>query len=335
MAEFKLSTTTANVPATGGIVKVDLTTTLAWTATSEKSWLTINPSSGTGNNSLSLTIVANPYIFSRMATVTVNVPGIPSKTILITQEMSSEKVNVSAGSLSTSLTAEELKAAKKLVLTGTIDARDFKTMRDDMPLLSELDLSGVSIAEYSGTLGTYGTNDVRYPADFIPVCAFMNPYTLRGKTTLTSVVLPSSVLIIQNYAFYGCTGLTSINIPQSVMAIGHYAFFGCMSLTSADLPASVELIGNYAFVSCYGMINVDSGNQYYSSIDGVLYNKQQTTLIQCPTSKTGVFYFPFKVTSIGEYAFYNSALSVISYTSSSLISIGDYACAYSYGLYAF
>jgi hypothetical protein len=335
MAEFKLSTKSINISATGGAVQVDLTTSLTWSATTDKSWLTLNPDTGTGSQTLTLSIDGNPYIFSRTATVTVTVPGIPSKTILITQEMSPEKVTISAGGLSDSLTAEELKIAKKLVLTGTIDARDFKTMRDDMPLLTELDLSGVSIAEYSGTLGTYGTNDVRYPADFLPVCAFLNPYTSRGKTTLTAVVLPSSVLVIQNYAFYGCTGLTSLNIPQSVMAIGHYAFFGCMSLTSADIPASVELIGNYAFVSCNGMINVASGNQYYSSIGGVLYNKQQTTLIQCPTSKTGVFYIPFKVTSIGEYAFYNSALSVISYTSSSLTSIGDYACAYSYGLSAF
>jgi hypothetical protein len=335
MAEFKLSTTTINISAKGGIVNVDLTTSLAWTATADKSWLTINPSSGTGSNSLTFTIDANSFIFSRMATVTVTVPGLPSKTILITQEMSPEKVNVSAGDLSSALTAEELKETKKLVLTGTIDARDFKTMRDDMPLLAELDLSGVTIDEYTGTLGTYGTNNVIYLADFIPVCAFQNPYTSRGKTTLTSVVLPSTVLIIQNYAFYGCTGLTSINIPQSVRGIGHYAFYGCIRLTSADIPASVELIGNYAFVSCNGMINVASGNQYYSSIDGILYNKQQTTLIQCPTSKTGVFYLPFQVTSIGEYAFYNSALSVISYTSSSLSSIGDYACAYSYDLYAF
>lgn len=50
-----------------------------------------------------------------------------------------------AGTLSTLLTPTELLKVTNLILTGKIDARDVKTMRDNMPLLSVLDMAEVSI----------------------------------------------------------------------------------------------------------------------------------------------------------------------------------------------
>ena len=53
------------------------------------------------------------------------------------------------------------------------------------------------------------------------------------------------------------------------------------------LPKSVKKIGNSVFSRNYQLesINVESGNLFYSSIDGVLYNKDQTILISYPTGK--------------------------------------------------
>lgn len=187
-----------------------------------------------------------------------------------------------AGTLSTSLTPSELLNVTNLTITGTIDARDFKTMRDDMPVLVVLDLGGVTIAAYEGTEGSWDLQPSEkhtYPANSIPDYTFYH-YNRVAKTSLQSIILPSSTNSIGFVAFAGCTGIKSITIPSSVILISDAAF--------------------YLFV---GSINVDASNPTYSSIDGVLYNKKQTVLIYYPRLKSGHFDIPGSVTSIGEAAF--------------------------------
>ena len=105
--------------------------------------------------------------------------------------------------------------------------------------------------------------------------------------------------------FFGSKGLTNVTIPNSVTEIGLYAFVGCEGLTSITIPDSVTVIGHEAFRRCTGLtrINVDNNNQNYTSNDGVLYNKDMTTLIRCPAKKQGSFTIPNSVTSIENYAF--------------------------------
>jgi hypothetical protein len=102
--------------------------------------------------------------------------------------------------------------------------------------------------------------------------------------------------------------VVSFTIPDSVTTIGVYAFSGCSGLTGAlTIGNSVTTIGVYAFSGCSGLtaINVDTANTAYSSIDGVLYNKAKTELIQYPIGKTVVsFTIPDSVTTIGYQAFY-------------------------------
>ena len=75
--------------------------------------------------------------------------------------------------------------------------------------------------------------------------------------SLTSIVIPDSVMRIREAAFENCTSLTSIEIPDSVTSIGNMAFYGCSSLTSVTIHDSVTSISSYAFKNCKSLTSIE------------------------------------------------------------------------------
>ena len=177
-------------------------------------------------------------------------------------------------------------------------------------------------------------------------------HAFNGCTSLTNITIPNSVTSIGNYSFSGCTNLINITIPDSVTSIGDNAFYKCESLTDIIIPNSVISIGYSAFSDCSGLANiaisdsvtsigvsafsgcislksieVSDNNENYTSVDGVLFNKDASELITYPAGKSNDTYeISNSVTSIGDHAFTGcvSLKSVTIYDSVTSISDGAF-----------
>lgn len=103
-------------------------------------------------------------------------------------------------------------------------------------------------------------------------------------TNLSSITIPNSVLSIGFNCFYGCISLQNIILPNSLNTISESAFQDCKNLTSINIPSNVKSISARAFDGCINLqaINVAPDNPYCKSIQGILFDKKETTLIRFP-----------------------------------------------------
>ena len=150
-------------------------------------------------------------------------------------------------------------------------------------------------------------------------------------------VVPDSVGCIESYAFYNCTNLTNIQISKNVNEIEGYAFVNCKSLQKFVLTDNVYTIGycggwyeKSMFRGCENLkeIEVGSGNDNYSSVDGVLYDKEVEKLLYCPAKKSGEYTVPKSIKSVTDYAFEdcNSLESIVLPESMPEFSLFDLEC---------
>ncbi len=114
---------------------------------------------------------------------------------------------------------------------------------------------------------------------------------------LTYIKLPNAITSIDNSTFRNCKSLMDIIIPDGVASIGDYAFAGCSSIMEVNIPKNIKTIGKRVFSNCTNLksINVDKNNNSFTSIEGILYNKDKTHLITCPCAKKGNVIVPESV----------------------------------------
>jgi len=218
---------------------------------------------------------------------------------------STTTINVpTAGTLNTLIASGDKASITSLILTGTLDARDVKYLRDQLVNLGVLDISTVTINSYSGTDGTINS-DANYPVNELPASSFCFSNG-SGKTSLKAIALPNSITSIGAMAFQYCTNLTNTVIPSSVTSLGASCFYACNKFTSITIPASVSTIGSYALDNLWGVKEyiVDANNPNFSSANGVLFNKAITKLILFPKNANATTYaIPGTVTTIDDRAF--------------------------------
>ena len=135
--------------------------------------------------------------------------------------------------------------------------------------------------------------------------------TFKSCKSLRKINIPNGLTNIGDKAFMYCTSLESVTLPDSLTSLYSNAFDYCTSLASIHIGSGLQSSDEWysspvRFGYCPNLeeVTVSSSNQYYSSIDGVLYNKEQTSLLCCPNKKVDDFYYPETIASIGDSAFY-------------------------------
>ena len=195
-----------------------------------------------------------------------------------------------------------------------------------------LPFTGDSVSSVSISY-TFGILDGRLTRDKLP--SSLKNVTILGGDLVKSafsgcsdvekIILPDfEQSNVPDYCFSGCSNLKYIqwgssdkaeegviNVSESYTSIGSSAFSGCTSFSRVIIHKNIEKINGGAFSACTGLVefSVDKENkQYMSDKWGVLYTKDQSTLMYYPTQRIWPYYnVSYNTTTIGEYAFYKTS----------------------------
>ena len=224
---------------------------------------------------------------------------------LVSASIPNTVVNIGYGAFGyTALTKVTIPASTTFIDTYAFgDCYSLTNITVDLSNPAYSSLAGVLFDKNRTTLLQYpGGNGGNYtvPGSVITI----GNYAFYDCYNLSNVTISAGVSNISDSAFDYCENMASVTIPNTVVSIGSSAFYNT-GLTNVTIPASTTFIDSYAFVDCYNLTNitVDPSNPAYSSLGGVLFDKNQISLLTYPTGKVGSYTVPNSVTNIGDYAF--------------------------------
>ena len=167
-------------------------------------------------------------------------------------------------------------------------------------------LSGKNATVTNKFQNNYGSISADYTNVYSGTVTIPSTVTYNGKSY--------TVNKIQECAFYGCPNLKTIIIPSTVTNI---------SLTYRSVVN--DTLNCFKGCTSLKTFIVSTDNPNYSSIGGILFDKNKTSLLKCPEARSGEYIIPSTVTSIHKYAFSQcSSITSISLPNN-LTSIGAHA----------
>lgn len=253
-----------------------------------------------------------------------------------------------AGSLSSLIADSKKNQIKNLRLSGYLNGTDINYIREmagcdsygnsTTGILETLDISQCTIV--SGGRSYYLSNQTTNYE--------IGNYMFYNCNMLVNLMLPDNTTIIRSYAFADCRRLSIISIPNSVTSFGANTFQNDISLLRIPMPTELTSIGDKAFYGCNGLseltithnvrsignrildgcenitkVNVEGGNKYFISKDGVLYTYSSDELLIYPVNySTTEYVVPEGVSKIAPYAFNNAKKLTDVVLPSSLTSVG-------------
>ena len=171
------------------------------------------------------------------------------------------------------------------------------------------------------TIGKYAFSETRLTSIYMPSVETIEENAFESASNLTTVSFPNTLRSIGRFAFSSCKMLKTLIFPSSLESLDDGAFYKCLSLpTTIKLPASLSQIGGYVFHGCpVQQFYFPSGNPYFSTIDGVLFDASQTEFVAWPNGREEKEYtIPEGVRVIKAYGFRGSQLESVIFPSSLL-----------------
>jgi len=215
----------------------DITSITDWTVSSDASWITVSPASGSNNGTITVTAAENTTTDQRTATITVSGTGVTTKTLSVSQSAPIPNGG-QTWQLTPTMTATLNNAG---VLTISTTKTEGEAMPDYLQMGSPWFVAGMGYNILSVVIEDKVTAIGKSAFNFC-----MN---------LTSVTIPNSVISFGDFSFQMCPNLATIQIPNSVAAIGAYTFADS-GLASVTIPQSVSTIGDVAFGFCHSLTDV-------------------------------------------------------------------------------
>ena len=241
--------------------------------------------------------------------------------------MNKRKINILFAASILFLSGSSLCSAHDFSVVDKSGAKYFFNVTDTLRNTVELTYEGrITLSDdtffYEGELQIPSKVKFR---DVVYRVASIGPKAFAGCTGITGIVIPSGVEEIKDFAFDGCSSLSKVIFPSNSVLMGEGVFFRCPSvktvtlggdwsavdfrifewsdsLKSVRIPAKVRTVRNFKALKNLESVEVDPNNSNFTSVDGLLYNKDLTVLYGCPRNRVGEIVIPEGVESVLEGA---------------------------------